>query len=41
MTPYVVIEALLLGLGHLIDIALRVTGGPHHLPHSNEDFVWH
>ncbi len=42
MLHITLIEQLLLPLiGGAANRLLRLCGGPHHVPHSNEDLVWY
>jgi hypothetical protein len=41
MMSIYVLDHLLLGLIEgAANLLLRAAGGPHHVPQSNEDFVW-
>ncbi|HYS11973.1 MAG TPA: hypothetical protein VEN28_01580 [Burkholderiaceae bacterium] len=41
VSTYLISEAILRMLEAGANVLLRAIGGPHHVPNTNEDFVWY
>lgn len=40
LSVYTIHEVVLNLTGAIVDVLLRMSGGPDHAPRANEDFVW-